>query len=226
MNLKGKTIVIGDIHGDFGGPSGLNSFITKKQPKLILACGDFGYWPRWKEKSKNAKYPKERKIVKAGDTEIRFCDGNHEDHWSLRNLKDNEVYPNVFYQKRGSVYTLEDGRNVLFMGGAQSIDKIYRTEGLDWFREEEISYADMENLPDPNTKIDIVISHTCPESIESQLFNGYNLSVDDWSRKALEHIRQIYKPDLWYFGHFHGFKEFYALGCKWTCLNMSRENNW
>ena len=221
MKTSDDIIIIGDVHRDFGI---LNAFINKHRPKMIISCGDFGYWPRIKEKSKGNRPPKPL-TVKTGDTKVYFCDGNHEDHWSLNQLENNEVYPNVFYMKRGSVLTLHDGRNCLFMGGAQSIDRDMRLEGFDWFPEEEISWKDMENLPDPNTKIDIVISHTCPSDIISQI-GGYNTTVEDWSRKALSHIRQLYLPDLWYFGHFHMFKTFYALNCRWTVLNMTRASDW
>ena len=214
---------MGDVHGEFGL---LNSFIAKKHPKIIIVCGDFGYWPRLKDKPKNPKYPKKPKTVIAGNTKVYFCDGNHEDHWSLRRLENNEIYPNVFYMKRGSILTLEDGRNVLFMGGAQSIDKDMRIEGRDWFREEEITLEDINRLPDANTKIDIVISHTCPEEMLSQLPNVYNIETNDWSRKALSHVFQIYSPSLWYFGHFHTYKTFYVLGCRWTCLNMLMSSQW
>lgn len=36
--------VLGDIHAEF---RKLNSFLNKKQPDLILQCGDFGYWPKF-----------------------------------------------------------------------------------------------------------------------------------------------------------------------------------
>ena len=142
MNLIGKTIVMGDVHGDHGR---LNAFINKKQPKMILQCGDFGYWPRIKKEMINGSlrdYPQ----PKVKDTKVYWADGNHEDHWSLKNIESNEIWPNVFYMKRGSVLTLEDGRNVLFMGGAVSIDKHMRTAGHDWFPEETIDNNDFNNL--------------------------------------------------------------------------------
>lgn len=209
-----EILVVGDIHGDFGP---LNALIARRKPQIVLACGDFGYWPKWEGK---------KRVIKAGKTKVYFCDGNHEDHWSLRQLINNEIFPNVFYMKRGSVLTLEDGRNILFVGGAQSIDKYIRKEGVDWFREEEIMPEDLDKMPDANTKIDIVISHTCPDEILSQLPNVYNVEAVDWSRKALSHVFQRFRPSLWYFGHFHLYKSFYARGCRWTCLNMAVATNW
>ena len=65
-------------------------------------------------------------------TKVLFCDGNHDNHWELRALKNLAVSDNVFYQPRGSTITLPDGRNFLFMGGANSIDKYRRTVGVSW----------------------------------------------------------------------------------------------
>ena len=55
--------------------------------------------------------------------------------------------PNIFYMPRGSVLSLSDGRNVLFMGGAESVDKRRRTPGYDWFKQELIRPQDLSNLP-------------------------------------------------------------------------------
>jgi len=63
--------------------------------------------------------------------------------------------------KRGSVLKLPDKRNILFIGGALSIDKKQRTIGYDWFPQETISQKNIFELPDE--KIDIVISHTAPK---------------------------------------------------------------
>ena len=39
-----KTLIVGDIHGDWGK---LNALMQKKQPDIVLQCGDFGWWPQW-----------------------------------------------------------------------------------------------------------------------------------------------------------------------------------
>jgi Icc-related predicted phosphoesterase len=217
-------LICGDVHGDF---RALNILINKQRIKgltQILQCGDFGYWPKFhnttcvggwgsstvKEKRWNLYSLKNKEIP------IDFCDGNHEDHDALDQYKDHEILPNVFHHKRGSYITLEDGRNVLFMGGADSTDKALRTPGYDWFPQESISQKDFYNLPD--IKIDIVISHTCP--LEFDIIRDGD-SYEPASRKALSFVLEKYKPALWYFGHFHKYREGYNSGCKWVALNHS-----
>lgn len=192
-------LVVGDVHGRF---SRLNSLINKKHPSIVLQVGDFGYWPNLRNRTK----------VRSGDAIVYFCDGNHEDHESLKNLKNNEIYKNVFYMKRGSTIDLPDGRTVLFMGGAHSFDWRYREAGRDWFPELElVTEKDLENLPDK--KIDIVISHTAPE----EFFIGFP-PKEDPSRESLSYILKKYEPKLWFFGHFHMYDTGFDSGCKWVAL--------
>lgn len=206
MNRNNRIAVCGDIHGNFGP---LNTFMNKHKDHLdiILQCGDFGYWPR---EIFYYQHP-----LKNGEIKIFWCDGNHEDHEEIKRIDESgEVYPNVYYMKRGSVLVLPDGRKVLFIGGGLSIDKQYRTPGFDWFPEETITERDLINLPDDD--IDIVISHTAPTE-----FNCIDRHLEwmyDRSRDALSYVLRKYRPKLWYFAHMHLYKEGVFEGCKWTCL--------
>jgi len=228
MDYDNSIIVTGDIHGDW---SALNKLINHKKPKIVLQTGDFGYFPRLIEirqhgiisliernKVNDPLLLKQRKYPKLPQgSKLYFCDGNHEDHESLGLATSNEVYPNVFHMKRGSTITLPDGRIVLFMGGAESLDKDSRIQGRDWFPEEEIKDSDIRNL-DLNRKIDIVISHTCPMEFDVYDFGG---KERDSSRLALSYILEIFRPSLWYFGHWHIYKTGFVKNCRWTVLDMT-----
>lgn len=131
---------------------------------------------------------------------------------------------NTTYCPRGSTLTLLDGRKILFMGGASSIDKHWRTPGYDWFWQEDISYKDMEALPDE--EIDIVISHTCPSSFLSTILPKDARKFNDPAYEYLEFILDKYKPKLWLFGHWHCKKEGFNKGCKWVALNESSKDGW
>jgi Icc-related predicted phosphoesterase len=174
----------------------------------ILQCGDFGFWPKFF----NFNNPK---LIKNKNVKIYWCDGNHEDFDSIKQIENIEIFPNIFYMERGSILRLKDGRKVLFIGGALSIDKHLRTPGRDWFPEELISQKDICVLPDE--KIDIVISHTAPKEF---ILNDYHEDyVKDPTRDALSYVLNKYHPKLWYFGHMHTYKQSIYNGCKWTCLS-------
>lgn len=226
---KSNIIVCGDIHGYW---RHLNTLISKKQPEIILQCGDLGWWPKFHDshsidsgETVNEMYSRRRKKwdqygIKNPNTKLYWCDGNHEDHDSLDDLiktSNLEVMPNVFYMPRGSILELADGRRVLFIGGADSIDKEYRIQGRDWFPQELISYRNIASLPD--CKIDIVISHTCPEACMYYL-TSMKEQYKDSSRAALTHVLEKYNPSLWFFGHFHQYKKFQYKDTVFYALNM------
>ena len=134
MIAAGKIIVVGDIHGEW---EQLNLIVERKRPGAIFSVGDFGYWPRINNhKLPYARRPWSLDGLKNQGVPIYWAPGNHEDWWSLRELDErgeSEVAPNVFYLKRGSIIVLKDGRRVLFMGGADSIDKKARRGGWTGF---------------------------------------------------------------------------------------------
>ncbi len=212
-------MVVGDTHGRF---KHFNNLIQTEKPEIVLQVGDFGYWPRW------ADYRiKDLKNELTG-TRIYFCDGNHEDHWALKELKsfkDREIKKDVFYMKRGEVLSLPDGRKVLFMGGAASIDKSMRRFGIDWFPEEMITSMDIENLPDVD--IDIVISHTCPTEFKNELLCIMDKNFYDPSEQALSYVLDKYMPKQWFFGHFHAVQQgIYKDKCRWRMLSMLDNKGW
>jgi hypothetical protein len=238
--MTNQVIVMGDLHGVW---SQANHLINQKKPQIVLQCGDFGYWPKWDNTTTivvednfdgQKLKPFNQYGIKPEDARIYWCDGNHEDHESLKKIRDAgifEIQPNVFYQPRGSTLELPDGRVVLFMGGADSVDKRERTPGRDWFPEETIKSKDLDNLP--NYAVDIIISHTAPKEFYKKLMTTRNLETYNWedkfndpSREALSYILHKYKPSLWYFAHFHIFGRGYYENTRWCCLNMAGHSNW
>lgn len=214
-----KVILTGDIHGFY---SYINEVVRQENPDLLIVCGDMGYgFPGDEERIKS---------IVPMNTKILFCDGNHDNHWKLRELKNLAVAENVFYQPRGSTYRLPDGRNILFMGGANSIDKNSvdskgnprRVIGISWWPEEVISQSDFQNLPEED--IDIFVTHTCSNEIydnhiQHHLGGRYTPRKDnDPSYDALSSLWEIYKPGQWFFGHFHINLSGVHEGTRWQCL--------
>ena len=231
-------IVCGDIHGYW---RYLNTLINKKKPTLILQCGDWGFFPHHARKAFTKNGVRYSGFdpwgVKAHNTKVIFCPGNHDCWWDLQlwdDLELPEMYHNVFYAKRGTTYTLPDGRVVLFMGGAASIDKASRTIGIDWWPEEMISISELYKLEERELEnVDIIISHTCPQEFNPLLnpkkpYNGWEYKFHDSSQEVLSELLYMYKPSLWYFGHFHVYMEgfFEETGTKWLCLNDTPNTNW
>jgi Icc-related predicted phosphoesterase len=204
-----KIMIVGDVHGEW---DKLNDLINHKKPDIILQCGDFGWWPNLECKAKTLYGGLKQKSwklegIKANNTKIYWCDGNHEDHYALERFTPDKprysilLYKGVYYMPRGSVFKLPDGRNVMFIGGADSIDKNHRTLGIDWFEEELINYEQQNHILDYDEKVDIIISHTCPLEWEPRecLFG----KEQDPTRKILSAVLEKFKPDMWIHGHWH-----------------------
>jgi uncharacterized protein YlxW (UPF0749 family) len=116
---------------------------------------------------------------------------------------------------------LDDGRRVLFMGGAQSIDRYRRYEGWDWFPEEIICEQELSYLPEG--KVDIVVSHTCPLEFPMENFCRLRSPAIDPSRQYLSRILNKYQPAQWYFGHWHIHAQGQHGSTRWEALSWSMQ---
>ena len=82
---------------------------------------------------------------------VLFIDGNHENFERLKNLKSEYLFDNevgkvndrIFHLKRGRPYHI-NGKSIFTFGGATSIDRMYRNQGIDWWAEEVPSKDEVE----------------------------------------------------------------------------------
>lgn len=219
---QNKILVVGDVHAEWGR---LNTLINNKLPDIVLQVGDFGWWPmldkqpRYKHKPNSPIW--DLKGVKLPEhTVLYWCDGNHEDHEHLLTASISEInYNGVVYMPRGSFTQLPDGRTVMFIGGAESIDKHWRTPRFSWFHEETITDKDLDRCLSYSGRVDIVISHTAPSEFDVNSDNGTSGKHGDPSRKALSVVLDHFKPDLWYFGHWHVDQIGQHNNTRWQCLS-------
>jgi len=107
--------------------------------------------------------------------------------------------------------------NLFTVRGADSIDRIYRVEGRDWWSNEELNYQEQIDAYDNYilNKPRIVISHDCPQCIMEHLFPYTDKSQ---TRVMLQHMFEEHKPELWIFGHHHSHRDVNILGTRFICL--------
>ena len=55
------------------------------------------------------------------------------------------VSEHIRHLKRGRTYNI-DGKKILTIGGADSVDKFRRQEGLNWWKEETITDEDIKQI--------------------------------------------------------------------------------
>lgn len=208
-NCTGAVIAIGDVHGDW---DALNSILERYKPSAALVVGDMGFFPRPPFTGMDPRSAVNTTLSSGQKVEVRFCDGNHEDHESLKMIVgDNrhtpcEIAENLFYQPRGSLCALPDGRAVLFAGGAKSVDRRARVEGATWFPQEILKRQD---LPRELPIADVVVSHTAPRVFGLQTKLGLK-DVPAWwdvesdpSELVLDEVLERVAPPVWVCGHWH-----------------------
>lgn len=107
---------------------------------------------------------------------------------------------------RGQAFEINQTRFFTF-GGAYSIDKMYRTEGLTWFPEEIPNRKEYEegwyNLEKADFQVDYILTHSGPREVVAAM--GYGEMSDDEVelRQYLQRVADNTDFTAWYFGHFH-----------------------
>lgn len=153
-----------------------------------------------------------------------FCiQGNHEQRpENIKTYKEKkfkggivyyeEEYPNILFAKDGEIYDF-DGKKVLVIGGAYSVDKEFRiARNLGWWENEQPSEKTKEkvlNLLDKKIEVDIVLTHTCPyKYLPYEVFlPGIDQSrVDQSTEKFLDIVEDRLNYKKWYCGHYHTSK--------------------
>ena len=144
--------------------------------------------------------------------------------WKVHKIRDS-----VLHLMRGEVFDI-DNKKFFAFGGAKSHDiqegilnldeeeKIYqyRKRGA-YFRIRDYSWWDLElptqdemknginNLEKVNYKVDYIITHCCPTSVQAILSGG--TYKKDYLTDYLQEISEKCEFKKWYFGHYHDNKQ-------------------
>lgn len=209
-------ITTGDTHGKF---HLLNNRTMKTInrgdfPDIVAIMGDAGYiflddpeeryWHKWLN---------EKPWITCATI------GNHENYNRIYKLplvdfyggKAYKVSDKVYYLKHGEIYIFGDV-TVLNFGGADSIDKAYRTPYKTWWPEEIPTQEDyrnaIKNLSKVSNKVDYVWSHTAPTKFiqiltSADLLPFGGIKLQDPTVSFLDAIESQITYKRWLFGHFH-----------------------
>lgn len=202
--------VTGDTHGtlDIGK---LPKFFDGKQytkNDYLIICGDVGICGFSESNEQET-----RRILRNLPVTVLWIDGNHENFDKLEEYpiekwnggKVQFIEDDMIHLMRGQVYTI-DGFKFFTFGGAYSIDKYSRTEGISWFSQELPSKEEYEeglvNLEKNDFSLDYIITHTGPYKAVRELVFADRIE-DRQLRKYLQMIADDSGFSGWYFGHYH-----------------------
>ena len=201
--------ITGDTHGNFDRIlKWTETTNLNKDKDFLFILGDFGYiWD-----NKRTSFEKDNlDFISCLPFTTLFIDGNHENHERLNSMrvvnfsggKAHKVYDSIYHLMRGQVYEIA-GKRIFTFGGASSIDKHLRTEGISWWKEEEFNYCEAntayENLNNVGWEVDYVLTHSAPFSIRDKLLESNKPSSTE---RMLEAMLRNIKFKRWYFGHYH-----------------------
>lgn len=185
-----------------------NPQLTKKD--YVIIAGDFGgVWDQ-------STLEEDLRPYEALPFSVLFVDGNHENFDLLNSYRVDEwhggkvhlIKPDIIHLMRGQVFELE-GNTIFTFGGATSIDRYMRQEGITWWKEEMPSFEELDegiaNLKRYGNSVDYVITHSCGERalmyppLRTRTFQ-MGLYPEN---QMLSYFEDILSYRHWYFGHFH-----------------------
>jgi hypothetical protein len=219
-----KYLFLGDTHGDLDFAKSAAK-LARAHRAEIIQLGDWGFIfpgsPQLEALS--------RILVKLGVT-MRFVDGNHDDHPSLKKLRGRThsrgvtIAKNVIYQPRGSVHEDEEDTRFLFLGGAPSIDRAGRIEGESWWPEETITQAEFKRALSARGPIHVLVTHDAPAfppDLAARGSRSYQ-SAQALSMKCIDALIRKHRPSRHFHGHWHvKYENRHDVGTVITGLNCN-----
>lgn len=218
-NLKrpNNLFLLGDIHGQFGEINKACHKLNKRcgvANYTLVQLGDMGVGFPEAEKRNGIWIPNGQPLddPESFPEQVKFIRGNHDNPEYCRK------YPNYLGD-----YGFNEELGLFFVSGAMSHDKQYRTEGLDWWADEELSYQELQNCIDLYAKIkpDIVISHEPPVVAHKAIRKGASVDSSKTSQ-ALQTMWEAHRPKFWAFAHHHVIFEKMIGGTKFQCAAINQ----
>jgi len=202
-------ILIGDVHGLF---HDYNWMIETYCWDNTLQLGDFGIG-----------FPDSMDVTIKHEGQHLFIRGNHDNPEVCRK------HPNYAgdYGCLSGDYVEGRYHKLFFISGAWSIDYQWRTPGISWWEDEQLSERELSDAIELYEKEqpEIVVSHDCPFSILQHL---YAQAIPTRTGQAFDVMLKVHEPSVWIFAHHHkswkrklGYTNFICLN-EMEYLNISQ----
>lgn len=200
-------MVLGDTHGNTLAATQAVDLAKDLGTKQIFQVGDFGLWDHKKEGVTFLDTLNERCRLRG--VTMRVVGGNHEnwDRWDWytdNNPKDYHGFTYLRSHIRIAPKVLKfgwNGKRILFVGGAVSVDKAYRKPGTEWWAGEQLTdaqvYQAMQTGP-----ADFLFTHDCSNATP---FRGrLKPDLDSMAhRQKIDSVLRAVKPRYHFHGHMH-----------------------
>ncbi len=219
---------LGDIHANF---SWLSAVLRLEifRNSSIIQVGDFGLGFLQDE---DIQLQLLNESCLYNNVDLKVIRGNHD---KPNYFKAEQNYSNIQLLEDYSILNLNDF-TILLIGGAISVDRISRSQNVNYWKEEEIQVNPLkiEDIMRQHPKIDIVVTHTAPNSappyFHGKIVDIYRqrdrtLLLDiDRERSSLSSLLKKIETcgvKLWIYGHFHLSDENNTKGVNFVALNIN-----
>jgi UDP-2,3-diacylglucosamine pyrophosphatase LpxH len=222
LDKEKPILFLGDHHGQWDFV--FDIIETKKIENCYIICvGDGGEGFISKEKQLR-QFDILNNRFKKNNIEYKSIRGNHSDPFYFQELNKISL-SNFELIEDYSVYQ-HDSRLIQFIGGAISIDRTGRKEGVSYWKDEKLVFD-----KDKCQKVDILVTHTAPSWCFPQQFNemvygwaredAYLLEDLTDERAVMNEIFKLCKPSLHLYGHFHTSVTERINGCMHKLLDIN-----
>ena len=205
--------ITGDTHGQHDFAKLL--YFADAHPELtkrdyVIIAGDFG--GVWSERGLETTLSMYARLPFT----TLFVDGNHENFDMLNAYpveiwnggKVHKISSDIIHLMRGQVFEI-GGKTFFTFGGATSIDKYLRIEGISWWAQELPTYEELDegiaNLKRYNNAVDYIVTHSCDEKAlwyPPLRERGVKMATFPENR-MLSLFEDAVHYGHWYFGHYH-----------------------
>jgi hypothetical protein len=181
---------------------------------VVIQLGDFGFAWNDPDDDRTDLEALQAQLTATGQT-LYFLGGNHEGYALLNAIRPDRdgirwVRRSIGYLPRVYTTTLLSGKRLLALGGANSIDYEYRTEGRGWWPEESITPDDVTTVITAG-RADLMLAHDAPHHAAlDQLLTATNASWTDnglayaeRGRVRMDAAFHAVAPAVFVHGHFH-----------------------
>jgi Icc-related predicted phosphoesterase len=170
--------LIGDVHGKF---SAYESICAKHD--RTIQVGDFGI---------------------GFGIEPPICGANH---MFIRGNHDHPQESREHISYLGDYGYLKEDK-LFYLSGAFSVDRQWRTPGLTWWYDEELSEPDLQAALwfYKEAKPEVMVTHMLPHNVQQAIFH-FKPSYPCRTSLTLKAMFKVHAPRIWVCGHYHLAKD-------------------
>ena len=194
--MKDQITILADVHGKY---KRMHEIIREKdRHEYIVALGDVGFCYKTLDNVDSNKF--------------KIISGNHDN-------MDKIIHVPHYLGDYG--FTTLNGISFFFYRGAYSIDRQYRTIGIDYWANEENNIDTFMKARELYREIkpDIFLAHDCPDFMVPQYIGPYARRYENITGWALGELYKIHQPKVFIHGHYHVSKTTIYGDTKFICLN-------